>query len=130
MTLANLLTTPAHVGGPAADRPFVHVDCAGLRGGAAAARYGRPAPRLAAAAEAALLRYSWPGNVRELRHVVERAALLCEDGAIRGFDLPAMEAPPTAADSAAPPAAVDSAAARRLGVSRMAMRYRMKKHGL
>ena len=114
----------------------------------AAARYGRPAPRLAAAAEAALLRYSWPGNVRELRHVVERAALLCEDGAIRGFDLPAAEAPPAAADSAAAPATLEgmerrmmraaladaggnvSAAARRLGVSRMAMRYRMKKHGL
>lgn len=116
----------------------------------AAARYGRPAPRLGAAAEAALLRYSWPGNVRELRHVVERAALLCEDGAIRGFDLPADAEPPAAADSAAAPAPATlegmerrmmrqalaaaggnvSAAARRLGVSRMAMRYRMKKHGL
>jgi len=34
-------------------------------------------------ARRALLSYSWPGNIRELRNVLERAALLSEDGTIR-----------------------------------------------
>jgi DNA-binding NtrC family response regulator len=43
--------------------------------------------QLAADALAALKRYSWPGNIRELRNVLERAALLCEEGTIRAGDL-------------------------------------------
>ncbi len=31
--------------------------------------------------------YSWPGNIRELRNVLERAALLSDDGVIRVSDL-------------------------------------------
>jgi DNA-binding NtrC family response regulator len=38
---------------------------------------------LSAEAMAALQRYSWPGNIRELRNVLERAALLTEDGKIK-----------------------------------------------
>ena len=34
-------------------------------------------------ARRALMSYSWPGNIRELRNVLERAALLSEDGTIR-----------------------------------------------
>ena len=114
----------------------------------AARRYGRPRPRLGDDAAAALPRYPWPGNVRELRHAIERAVLLDSEGAIRARDLPA--AAPAAAETAPQPPATTlegmerrlmrealaaaggnvSAAARRLGVSRMAMRYRMKKHGL
>ena len=121
----------------------------------AAVRYGRAAPRLDDSAEAALFRYPWPGNARELRHAVERAVLLDSDGVIRGADLPQPAPARAAADArggGAPPAppaatlegmerrlmrqALDdargnvSAAARRLGITRMAMRYRMKKHGL
>lgn len=118
----------------------------------AARRYGRAAPRLDAAAVAALFRYPWPGNVRELRHVVERAVLLDSTGVIGAGDLPSPSpcSAPDAPGTAAPPslATLDgmerrlmrealaasggnvSAAARRLGISRMAMRYRMKKHGL
>jgi len=33
-------------------------------------------------AKMALQRYTWPGNIRELRNVLERAALLSEDGVI------------------------------------------------
>jgi len=48
---------------------------------------------LAPEAVAALQRYSWPGNIRELRNVLERAALLSEDGIIRPahlqFEFPA-----------------------------------------
>ena len=43
--------------------------------------------QLADDALAALKRYSWPGNIRELRNVLERAALLSEDGTIRAGHL-------------------------------------------
>ena len=35
-----------------------------------------------------LHRYQWPGNVRELRNVLERAAIMCNEGMIRLEDLP------------------------------------------
>lgn len=38
-------------------------------------------------AMAALKRYAWPGNIRELRNVLERAALLSEDGTIHADQL-------------------------------------------
>jgi transcriptional regulator with PAS, ATPase and Fis domain len=40
------------------------------------------------AAEQRLAAYGWPGNVRELRNAIERAAVLCEGGAITADDLP------------------------------------------
>jgi transcriptional regulator with PAS, ATPase and Fis domain len=36
-----------------------------------------------------LMTYSWPGNVRELQNVIERAAVVCEDGFIEPTHLPA-----------------------------------------
>ncbi len=36
-----------------------------------------------------LANYSWPGNVRELKNLVERLAIMVEDGAIAGKDIPA-----------------------------------------
>ena len=122
-----------------------------------ARRYGLPAPALSPGALEAAHRYDWPGNVRELAHMVERAALL---GAGRPLDAQALGlAPPTpalAADPADPADPVDtldgltleaaerrlitralhrtggnvSEAARRLGVSRMALRYRIRKLGI
>jgi transcriptional regulator with PAS, ATPase and Fis domain len=35
-----------------------------------------------------LMAYSWPGNVRELENVLERGAVLCEEGVICRDDLP------------------------------------------
>ena len=36
-----------------------------------------------------LIAYSWPGNVRELQNVIERSAVICEDGYIEPVHLPA-----------------------------------------
>jgi transcriptional regulator with PAS, ATPase and Fis domain len=47
---------------------------------------GRP-PRLGDEAREALLRHDWPGNVRELRNVLERAAILSEEGVIERHHL-------------------------------------------
>jgi transcriptional regulator with GAF, ATPase, and Fis domain len=48
---------------------------------------GRPPAVLAGDARQALLRHDWPGNVRELRNALERAAILCEGGAIEASHL-------------------------------------------
>jgi DNA-binding NtrC family response regulator len=54
-------------------------------------------------AVSALQRYSWPGNIRELRNVLERAALISEDGVIAPrhlyFEFTAESLSPTAAAS-------------------------------
>ena len=42
----------------------------------------RPLVALTQEATGALLSHSWPGNVRELRNALERAAIVCEGGAI------------------------------------------------
>ncbi|WP_437580119.1 sigma-54 interaction domain-containing protein [Sorangium sp. So ce887] len=55
-------------------------------------RLGRPAPRLAPEATAALLAHTWPGNIRELRHVLERAVVMSKGGAILADHL-MLEAP-------------------------------------
>jgi DNA-binding NtrC family response regulator len=43
---------------------------------------GRPPTEVTEEATDVLMKYPWPGNVRELRNVLERAAILCEDGPI------------------------------------------------
>jgi DNA-binding NtrC family response regulator len=60
-----------------------------------AALGGRP-PRLADDALEELLAHSWPGNVRELRNVLERAAILSDEGVIerRHLSLHGKGAPP------------------------------------
>ncbi|HTU02548.1 MAG TPA: sigma-54 dependent transcriptional regulator [Candidatus Sulfotelmatobacter sp.] len=105
-------------------------------------------------AEAALGRYAWPGNVRELRNVLERAMILATGETIRLEDLPPeLTAGPTAPPTALPALpshgvnleeverqlvrqALESTegnqvrAARLLGISRDALRTRMKRFGL
>lgn len=114
-------------------------------------RYGLAARLFSPGAIAAIESYAWPGNVRELKHLVSRAVLLSKGPTIDAADL----AITTAGDSKAMPGShtMDgltigaaerllmeealsaansnvSQAARKLGLSRMAMRYRMEKHGL
>jgi transcriptional regulator with PAS, ATPase and Fis domain len=93
---------------------------------------------------AALLRHDWPGNVRELRNVIERATILCEDGEIRPRDLSLAPSSPSVVDTSD----LDSLerqtiekvmrevsgnkarASRQLGISRMQLYTRLRKHGL
>lgn len=121
-----------------------------------ARRYGLPRPVFSSDALSMIQRYSWPGNVRELRHQVSRAMLLCQDGQITENDL-ALPMQYMGSVSSADQqksvmpdknAAVTldevekslliqtlaesrnnvSEAARKLGITRMTMRYRMMKH--
>jgi len=117
-----------------------------------ARRYSTMPPRFTAAARERLRAYPWPGNVRELGHVVERAVLLAGGSEIdgSGLALPASAGAAPAALAAPDFGALTleamermmleralaqsnhnvSEAARRLGITRMAMRYRLQKHGL
>jgi Response regulator containing CheY-like receiver, AAA-type ATPase, and DNA-binding domains len=117
-----------------------------------ARRYGFKAPELTEDAEAALRAYNWPGNVRELKHLVERAmllnggvyltaaALMLEGGqsavtpAAAGQELEGLTL--DAAESTLIAQALQrtggnvSEAARQLGITRMALRYRLQKYGI
>ena len=48
----------------------------------------RSVKRLSTPAIDMLMAYHWPGNVRELENCIERAVLLCEEGAIHSYHLP------------------------------------------
>ena len=92
----------------------------------------------------ALLQHDWPGNVRELRNVIERATIVCEDGAIRPEDLSLRSASPAQADSTdldvIERRTIERVmretngnkvqASRRLGISRMQLYGRLRKYGL
>ena len=115
--------------------------------------YGRQAPELGPQALAAVEQYDWPGNVRELRNVIERAVLLTP-GTVVQLDSLALGAGPQPLSVAAAPGLIEtgntldntereliagalrqargntSEAARALGVTRMALRYRIEKHRL
>ena len=118
-------------------------------------RYGLARRDFSPDAIAALKAYSWPGNVRELRHQVSRAIMLSREDVITAVDLalplatsqgiqPSGAGIITAADEltldAAEKMLIENAlrlthynvseAARHLGITRMAIRYRMAKHGI
>ena len=113
-----------------------------------ARRHGIANFQLTDAALLQLRSYHWPGNVRELRHVIERATLLSGDGnvGVEGLMLSSVEQAPghtalsgLTLDAAERLLIIDalihcennvSAASRRLGISRMAMRYRMQRHNI
>jgi transcriptional regulator with PAS, ATPase and Fis domain len=85
----------------------------------ASAAAKRRTPRLSEEALAVLVAYAWPGNIRELRNVVERALVLCEDGAITTEHLPVekMRASRLAPSGAAPPAAPSSSPSEPSGLT-------------
>jgi DNA-binding NtrC family response regulator len=121
--------------------------------------YGANERYLGPSAVAALRSHSWPGNVRELRHALERAVFLSQDLEISaealvlrtptgerawnehaaggpsspqspggGYDLGRAERVLIERALAATGGNV-SEAARRLGIGREALRYRLRKHG-
>ncbi len=110
-----------------------------------------PARRLGAGALAELLSYSFPGNIRELRNLLERACILTSGPEITSFDMPAT------AKVASSPIIPDECnlrmlladwerdaivqtlgktkggkaeAARRLGLSKSDITYKLAKYGL
>lgn len=121
-----------------------------------ARRYRRPAQGIAPEVMAQLMAHDWPGNVRELEHTVERAVLLGRGEQIDSVQLPegitTRGIPPRAGDAAPvdqilPDAlqalerslivralrlekGVQARAARRLGISRSNLNYRIQKLGI
>jgi len=109
---------------------------------------GAPGPlRLSAAALARLRSYPWPGNVLELRNAIERALRLAGDGEILAEHLPSDPLPLGSGegrlrehvDGVERDAIIKSLAdsnhnqthaAKRLGISRRALIYKMEKYGL
>lgn len=113
-----------------------------------ARRYGLQMPTFTPDAISMIENYAWPGNVRELKHQVSRAVLLCHNSLVTDVDLalPIYRTPESSLKSDAQQSALDAAekaillqalaearnnvseAARKLGITRMTMRYRMDKH--
>jgi len=115
-----------------------------------ARRYGLQFDGFSNEAGDALLDYSWPGNVREMKHLLERAVLL-NGGGILDEDILGLNKKPSSksddtemnedltlgeAELHLIKQALErtnrnvSKAARELGITRMALRYRIKKYDL
>ena len=104
---------------------------------------GRPEPRLSQAAKRRILDYHWPGNVRELKNVLEVAATLSDNGRIDVglLDLPEPGEPvrhgyherlrrfrySMVAEALDASGGNQAAAARRLGLSRQALSYLVRR---
>lgn len=116
-----------------------------------ARRYGLEARKFSEEAIELIGNYLWPGNVRELKHQISRAVLLSRDEVISGHDLAIAIEPGISKINfentstnvtldAAEKTLIENAlaqannnvseAARLLGITRMAIRYRMDKHGI
>lgn len=116
-----------------------------------ATRYGLRRTTFSRDAEEALLHYPWPGNVREMKYLIERVVMLNGGGELNNEMLaltPVTPRPGTTSDPELGDMTLDDAekmlirqaldrthgnvskAARELGVTRMVLRYRMKKYNL
>jgi two-component system, NtrC family, response regulator AtoC len=115
-----------------------------------AAQLGISAPQITESAFEQLTTYGWPGNVRELRNVIERAVALGGGSTITEIQLPESLRPPKPANPNPNPiqhhveeaerAAIAAAmaaengnqtqAARRLGISRRTLVYKLTKYKL
>ncbi len=120
----------------------------------AARVYGRKIPIISEDANLALMSYGWPGNVRELKNVIDRALLLTNGEIIESDSLQLSRSTtrgvkddqnkdsiPFVADQTLAEVEGDlikhslkasrgntSEAARKLGITRMKLRYRMEKY--
>jgi two-component system, NtrC family, response regulator AtoC len=113
--------------------------------------HGLVPKRLSRAAEAWLQGYRWPGNLRELSHMMERVTLLSSESIIdpatlERLGIPRPSIPPNFPSTSGERTLPDEAsritqalgltggnvvrAARLLGMSRDAVRYRMRKYGI
>ena len=105
---------------------------------------GRQPARLGGDAREALLGYGWPGNVRELRNVLERAAIMSDEGVIERRHL-SIDSNPAAAASPHDLGAIErqtiesvlrqtdgnkAKTARQLGLSRTQLYVRLRKYGI
>ena len=114
-----------------------------------AEKNGRPVPRIARTAIEKLRAYHWPGNVRQLEHLVERAVILNRRDEIEDIPLPDEPIPEGETETILPPVGttlqeallnyerrvviealkecggVQAQAARRLGLSRSNLNYRI-----
>jgi DNA-binding NtrC family response regulator len=105
---------------------------------------GGVAASLADEARDILLAHTWPGNVRELRNVLERAAIMCDDGVIepQHLSLHAKAAAPSPPNDlgAMERQAIENVlrqtdgnkakAARKLGLTRTQLYVRLRRYGL
>jgi DNA-binding NtrC family response regulator len=112
--------------------------------------FGKPVSGLTPRAAMVLQRYAWPGNVRELEHVIGRACMLTEHAMLDVIDLPEELTQQSSTPSEEPAnaslladqerrlveealrecAGNQSQAARKLGIGRDALRYKMKRYNL
>jgi len=106
---------------------------------------GRPEVRLADGATRALCEQPWPGNLRELRNVLERSLLMCDRNEIRRSDLRFESASPAPRSDDRDLTLTDlesrhiagvladeggsvERAAKRLGITRNTLYYKLRKH--
>ncbi len=139
---------------PLRERPVEITLLADLFARECAARMSAPAPVISPEAARALSSYRWPGNVRELKNAIEHALVVTETDRIELGDLPESVrgggggAGPGASPSGPMRARVDDTerrtieealaaeggnqtrSAKRLGISRRGLIYKLHKHGL
>jgi len=82
-----------------------------------AERHKKATKRLGTEALQALVAYHWPGNVRELEHVIERAVIVTTGEEVVQVRLPELDPD-------------EARAARRLGISKSNLNYRINKLGI
>ncbi|MEL6343420.1 MAG: sigma-54 dependent transcriptional regulator [Myxococcota bacterium] len=116
-------------------------------------RHERTVDRVTPATMRRLMGHPWPGNIRELEHVIERAVILCRNREIDDVHLPETETEEAINRGLLPPGqtlpdaiaqverkiivealklekGVQARAARRLGLSRSNLNYRIQKLGI
>jgi DNA-binding NtrC family response regulator len=110
--------------------------------------FSKPIEGLTPRASIVLQRYGWPGNVRELEHAIGRACMMADSTMLDVGELPehVVRSEPAASGESASPLAEQerrlleqalraaggnqSEAARKLGIGRDALRYKMKRYEL